>query len=206
MTDLSPNMLLRAYAMGVFPMAQSRDAVEIHWIDPNERGVIPIDGFHISRSLRKRLLRDDYQVRLNFDFASTMAACAERDETWINDALRAAYVGLHAQGHAHSLEIWRDDEMIGGVYGVSLGAAFFGESMFSRRTDGSKMALAWLFAHLRAAGFKLFDAQFQTPHLASLGCIEISRGTYRKSLADALRSYAKINDLPPEISAKNLFD
>jgi len=185
--QITPDLLLRAYAMGVFPMAESAADPVIHWVDPRRRGVFPLGGFHISRSLRRSLLRDDYHVTVNTDFTGTLRACADRDETWINAEIFALYQSLHAQGHAHSLEVWQDDALIGGVYGVVLGAAFFGESMFSRRTDASKIALAWLIHRLRAGGFALFDTQFLTPHLASLGAVEIPRAEYHRQLDAALR-------------------
>jgi leucyl/phenylalanyl-tRNA--protein transferase len=183
---LTPQLLLRAYAMGIFPMAQSRDDPVLHWIDPKQRGIIPVDGFRISRSLSRAIGRGDYTVTLNADFAGVLAACADRPETWINRPVAALYTALHHQGHAHSLEVTRDGALIGGVYGVALGSAFFGESMFSRATDASKIALAWLFHRLRAGGFTLFDTQFATPHLTSLGGIAISRNTYRRQLAEAI--------------------
>lgn len=187
---LTPEILLRGYAMGVFPMAEGRDTTEIHWVDPRWRGVFPLDGFHTSRSLARRIARADYQVTVDQDFAAVLAGCADRPETWINAEIHALYLALHRQGHAHSLEVWQDGSLIGGVYGVVSGAAFFGESMFSRRTDASKLALAWLVHRLRAGGFQLFDTQFLTPHLASLGAVEIPRLTYRRALAAALTQTA----------------
>ncbi|WP_103334178.1 leucyl/phenylalanyl-tRNA--protein transferase [Pseudotabrizicola formosa] len=192
---ITPDMLLRAYAMGVFPMAESASDPEMHWIDPRRRGVFPLDGFHISRSLHRAILRDRYQVTVNTDFAGVLAACADRPETWINDRLTELYQTLHRQGHAHSLEVWEGEDLIGGVYGVVLGAAFFGESMFSRRTNASKIALAWLVHRLRAGGFTLFDTQFLTPHLASLGAKEISRAAYHARLQHALGRVARFD--PP---------
>jgi leucyl/phenylalanyl-tRNA--protein transferase len=191
--------LLQAYAMGVFPMAEGRDDPAIHWVDPRRRGIFPLDGFHVSRSLARRIRRGGYEVRIDTAFAEVVDACADRAETWINPTIRALYLDLHAMGQAHSLEIWSEDRLIGGVYGVVLGAAFFGESMFSRETDASKLALAHLVAHLRAGGFTLFDTQFLTPHLASLGAVEISRADYHLRLAKALS--AKGQFLPSE-SAK----
>lgn len=188
MTDpaLTPALLLRAYAIGIFPMAEGRDHDEVHWVDPQRRGVLPLDSFHVSRSLRRSILANDYEVRTDFAFGAVVRACAEREETWINATILSLYEALHASGDAHSLEVWQGDALVGGVYGVALGGAFFGESMFSRRTDASKIALAWLVDRLRAGGFTLFDTQFLTPHLASLGGIEISRLQYHRLLADAL--------------------
>lgn len=183
---LTPDLVLRAYSVGLFPMAERHDDPELFWVDPRRRGVIPLDGFRISRSLAKRLRRDDYRVTVNTAFEGVIDACADRDETWINPEIRRLYSALHRLGHAHSLEVWMEGRLAGGVYGVTLGAAFFGESMFSRRRDGSKIALAWLVERLRSAGFTLFDTQFLTPHLASLGGVEISRAEYHRRLAHAL--------------------
>jgi leucyl/phenylalanyl-tRNA---protein transferase len=192
-TEITPEILLRAYAMGIFPMAESATASEIHWVDPRRRGVFLLDRFHISRSLRRAILREDYQVRTDTDFAGVVAACADRNETWINEDIFALYKALHHEGHAHSLEVWDGKSLVGGVYGVTLGSAFFGESMFSRRTNGSKIALAWLVHRLRAGGFTLFDTQFLTPHLASLGAVEISRAEYHRQLGRALRHPARFD-------------
>lgn len=186
--DLSPQLLLQAYAMGVFPMAESQQDGDVMWIEPKLRGVFPLDNFHISRSLAKAIQKADYQVTINQSFADVVDACAEREETWINGAIRQGYMDLNAVGHAHSLEVWRGGNLVGGVYGVTLGAAFFGESMFSRATNASKIALAYLVTHLRKSGFTLFDTQFLTPHLASLGAIEISQEDYLAQLRTAVRA------------------
>lgn len=183
---LTAELLLHAYSVGVFPMAEHRDDPEVFWVDPKRRGVLPLDGFHISRSLARSLKRGKFQITVNHDFPQVVAACADRAETWINDEIHARYVELHHMGRAHSLEIWQDGALIGGVYGVSLGAAFFGESMFSRRNDASKIALAYLVDRLNQAGFALCDTQFITPHLASLGGQEISRAAYQAQLRDAV--------------------
>ena len=190
---LSPELLLRAYAAGIFPMAERRDDPDVFWVDPERRGVLPLEGFRISRSLARRMRRGKYSATLNAAFGEVLDGCANRDETWISAPIRAAYLSLHASGHAHSLEIWSDGALAGGVYGVSLGAAFFGESMFSRRTDASKLALAHLTDHLRRCGFVLFDTQFITPHLARLGAVEIPRIQYRALLAHALKLEARID-------------
>ncbi|THD83175.1 leucyl/phenylalanyl-tRNA--protein transferase [Aliigemmobacter aestuarii] len=184
--EITPDILLRAYAMGIFPMAESRDDPAIHWVDPRRRGVFPLDGFHISRSLARRIRRGGYEVSADTAFDAVVSACAAREETWINDRIHGLYADLHRMGFAHSLEIRIDGELAGGVYGVTLGAAFFGESMFSHRTDASKLALTHLVARLRRGGFTLFDTQFLTPHLASLGAIEITRADYHRRLRDAL--------------------
>jgi len=187
MTVVTPDLLLQAYRSGVFPMAEHRDAPDIFWVDPRRRGVVPLNGFHISRSLARVLRRDVFTATLNHDFAGVIDGCADRPETWINAEIRGLYLDLFARGEAHSLEVWQNDTLAGGVYGVTQGAAFFGESMFSRQTDASKVALAWLVAHLNTCGFQLFDTQFLTPHLASLGALEIPRARYRARLTDALR-------------------
>ena len=187
---LTPDMLLRGYAAGIFPMAESRADEEVFWVDPKLRGIFPLDDFHISRTLSKRLRAENYTIRTNAHFEQVVRACAERPATWINEPLFRLYNDLHARGHAHSLEVWYGPELAGGVYGVSLGGAFFGESMFSRRTDASKIALAYLVDRLRQGGFKLFDTQFLTPHLASLGGVEITRAQYQRRLKAALASGA----------------
>ncbi len=193
MPPITPDLLLRAYAMGVFPMAEGRDDAEIHWVDPKRRGIFPLDNFHISRSLLRHISLENYTIRTNTDFAGVVAACADRPETWINAEITALYLALHQRGHAHSLEVWSDDDLIGGVYGVALGAAFFGESMFSRCNNASKIALAYLMHRLRAGGFALFDTQFLTPHLASLGAVEITRAEYQRRLAAALVQTARFD-------------
>ena len=196
--DLTPDLLLRAYAAGIFPMADHRDDPNLFWVDPPMRGVLPLTGFHISRSLRRRMNYGGYDVDINRNFNLVIDACADRVDTWINATIRQLYAALHQIGHAHSLEIRHDGRLTGGVYGVSLGGAFFGESMFSRRTDASKLALAHLTDHLNRCGFSLFDTQFLTPHLASLGAVEIPRAEYRAQLARAIRRPVSILDIPLE--------
>ena len=196
MGRVGPDLLLRAYAAGLFPMAGSREASGLHWLDPDPRGVIPLDGFHISRSLRRRILSGEFRITTDTDFAGVLTGCADRPETWINAEIRALYLALHCGGQAHSLEVWAGEALAGGVYGVALGGAFFGESMFSRRTDASKVALAWLVDRLRAGGFTLFDVQFLTPHLASLGAVEIPRAAYRRRLEAALAVPADFDAAP----------
>ncbi len=193
---LTAQHLLQAYAAGIFPMAESREDPGVFWVDPQQRGVLPLDGFHVSRSLARRIRRGGYSLRLNTRFARVVDACADRKETWINDEIRDLYIALHELGHAHSFEVWDQAGLAGGVYGVTLGGAFFGESMFSARTDGSKLALAHLVAHLKTCGFVLFDTQFLTPHLARLGAIEIPRSDYRARLAEALTHRADITAHP----------
>lgn len=192
--EITPYLLLQAYASGVFPMADSALADEIYWVDPRHRGIIPLEGFHLSRTLAKRIKKGGFQIAVNRDFAGTVEACAEREETWINRKIFELYVQLHRLGHAHSLEVYSDDDsLIGGVYGVTLGAAYFGESMFSRATDGSKIALAYLVHRLTSGGFTLFDTQFETDHLASLGGVEVPKADYHGMLADALQKPAKFD-------------
>ncbi|VAW01791.1 Leucyl/phenylalanyl-tRNA--protein transferase [hydrothermal vent metagenome] len=193
---LTPDLLLRAYAAGVFPMAKGRDDPKIFWVDPRHRGILPLDGFHISRSLARRMRKGDYKVRLNGDFTAAVAACANRDETWINEEIFNLYNELHQMGSAHSFEVYQDGQLTGGVYGVTIGAAFFGESMFSTRTDASKLALAHLVDHLRLCGFQLFDTQFITPHLARLGAQGLGRATYHRMLEDALQNEGDITSRP----------
>jgi leucyl/phenylalanyl-tRNA--protein transferase len=192
-------VLLTCYARGVFPMAQSREDPSLFLLDPDERGIMPLDGLHISKSLRKSLRRNDYRIAFNQDFPATVTACAEpgpgREDTWINPMIEQLYADLHARGHAHSVEL-RDpqtDALMGGLYGVSLGGAFFGESMFSRRTNASKIALVHLVERLSARGFTLLDMQFLTPHLAMLGGIEIPRDDYQARLHDALKIETTFN-------------
>ena len=193
--EITPDILLRAYAMGIFPMSDGRDDPEIHWIDPRRRGVLPLDGFHISRSLAKRIRSGRFRVTADTAFEAVVAACADRGETWISHRIQRLYAQLHQLGFAHSIEVWDGDALVGGVYGVTLAAAFFGESMFSRTTDASKVALAHAVHRLRAGGFRLFDTQFLTPHLASLGGIEIPRAEYHRQLAAALEGSASFD--PP---------
>ncbi len=196
---LSPALMLAAYRAGVFPMAESRAASDLFWVDPQWRGVFPLNGFHISASLGRRMRRGGYSICLNHDFPEVVDACADRPETWINTDLRRVYLGLASLGAAHSWEIRGPDGALwGGVFGVTLGRAFFGESMVSRATDGSKLALAHLVDHLRRCGFLLFDTQFLTPHLESLGAVEIARADYRAQLAVALEGTARITALPPD--------
>lgn len=187
---LDPETLLRAYSVGLFPMADSREALDIFWVEPRDRAILPLDGFHMSRSLHKTLRRDYFTIRCNSAFANVIKLCAEtapdRDDSWINKEIRESYQLLHQLGHAHSVECWQGDNLVGGLYGVSLGRVFCGESMFSRTDNASKVALAALVATMRLGGFKLLDCQFMTNHLASLGAIEISQDDYVQRLGKAL--------------------
>ncbi|WP_299955215.1 leucyl/phenylalanyl-tRNA--protein transferase [uncultured Roseobacter sp.] len=182
---LTPDVLMQAYASGIFPMAEHRDDPEIFWVDPQRRGVMPLDGFHASRSLRRAMRNTRFEISINQDFAGVVEGCADRADTWINAEIRRLYMALHESGQAHALEVREGGTLVGGVYGVTLGAAFFGESMFSRRTNASKIALACLVDRLNDGGFMLFDTQFLTEHLASLGGREISRAAYHAALAAA---------------------
>ena len=167
-------------------MADSRDAAELFWVEPRNRAIIPLDGFHVSRSLKRTLRSGRFAVTLDRDFPGVIAACADREETWINADIERAMLALHASGHAHSIEVWQGNALVGGLYGVKLGRAFFGESMFSRVTDASKVALAWLVARMKAGGYTLLDCQFMTPHLASLGAVNVPRNAYVALLSAAL--------------------
>jgi leucyl/phenylalanyl-tRNA--protein transferase len=187
---LDPELLLRAYTVGVFPMADRRDAPSVYWVEPKTRAILPLDGFHLSKSLKKTLLSGRYETTANRDFAGVVRLCAEsapnRPDTWINSQIESAVQVLHQHGHAHSIETWQDGRLVGGLYGISLGGAFFGESMVSRATDASKVALAHLVARLRVGNFTLLDCQFMTDHLASLGAVEISRADYMALLDPAV--------------------
>ena len=201
MDVLDPDLLLRAYAIGVFPMSDSRDAGDVFWVEPRRRAILPLDGFHMSRSLRKTLRSGRFEVTLDRAFPEIVRRCAEREDTWINEPIERSYNLLHSAGHAHSVEVWEaakprgsgahpgaeaPSELVGGLYGVRLGGAFFGESMFSARADASKVALAWLVARLVVGGFQLLDCQFMTEHLRSLGAVEIDQKAYLALLASAL--------------------
>ncbi len=190
--DVTPDMLLRAYSIGLFPMADSADDPELFWVEPEIRGVIPLDGFHVSRSLAKTIRKSHFDIRFNTAFEAVMEGCAapapDRPTTWINNKIRALYATLHAMGYAHSVEAWEDGVLVGGLYGVTLGSAFFGESMFSRRTNASKICLVQLVERLRAKGFELLDTQFTTEHLKSFGAIDVPKAEYEIMLADAMNS------------------
>jgi leucyl/phenylalanyl-tRNA--protein transferase len=190
MTDITAELVLKAYAYGVFPMAKSRQDTDLFWVQPKLRGVIPLDKFHVTRSLRKRMRHGDFTVTIDKDFAGVMAGCAEstptRADTWINDRIIGLFTELFDAGLAHSVEVWKDGALAGGLYGLAMGAAFFGESMFSRATDASKVALCHLTAILKAGGFMLLDTQFITDHLKQFGAVEISQKEYLAELSAAL--------------------
>jgi leucyl/phenylalanyl-tRNA--protein transferase len=187
---IDPDLLLRAYSIGVFPMSDSRDAGEVFWVEPRRRAIIPLDGFRLSRSLRKTLRAGAFRVTADRAFEAVIRRCADRRETWINAQIEDGFVLLHRLGRAHSVECWRDEDLVGGLYGVGLGGAFFGESMFSAATDASKVALAWLVARLKVGGYALLDCQFMTDHLRSLGAVEISQADYLALLESALSGAA----------------
>ena len=188
---ITPEIMLRAYAAGIFPMAESADDPGLFWVEPEQRGIIPLDGFHLSSRLARTVRSDRFEVRVDGDFEAVIAACGEawpdRPETWINTRIRAIFGELFALGHVHTVECRREGRLIGGLYGLSLGGAFFGESMFHRETDASKVALVHLVARLRRGGYRLLDTQFQTGHLAQFGTVEIPRDAYRLRLDEALR-------------------
>lgn len=189
-SEITPQLLLRAYAIGIFPMAESADDPTIYWVEPKERGIVPLDSLAISSRLARTVRSDAYEVRIDTAFDAVVAGCAApapgREQTWINARIRGLYGELFDIGHAHTVETWRNGRLVGGLYGVRLGAAFFGESMFHRDRDASKVALVHLVARLRLGGFQLLDTQFVTPHLASLGAINIPRRRYRDLLDRAV--------------------
>lgn len=195
---LTPELLLGAYASGIFPMAEARDDPEVYWVDPQHRGILPLDGFHMSRSLARSLRRSEITATLDVGFNQIIDGCAARDETWINDTIRDLMDELFDADYAHAFGLWRGNTLIGGMYGLTIGGAFFGESMFSAANDGSKMTLAFAVDHLKRCGFTLFDTQFITPHLASLGAVEISRAEYHDRLASAMTQTADIHAIALE--------
>jgi leucyl/phenylalanyl-tRNA--protein transferase len=188
------DLLLKAYASGVFPMAESASDPEVFWVRPETRGIIPLDTFHVPRSLRKTMRQGRFEIRFDSDFAGVIDACAEAREerrtTWINQPIREAYIGLFGRGHCHSVEAWHEGQLVGGLYGVTLGRVFFGESMFSREADASKACLVRLVERLRERGFVLLDTQFTTPHLKRFGAIDVPRGKYERMLEEALKGDA----------------
>ncbi len=192
--QITPDILLRAYSIGLFPMAESADDPNLFWVDPEERGVFPLDGLLVTRSLAKVIRSDRYAITVDHDYEGVIDGCAAsapgREGTWINGRIRALYRSLFEAGHVHTVEAWAGDELVGGLYGVAIGAAFFGESMFHRRTDASKVALAHLVARLRVGGFTLLDTQFVTDHLASLGAVAVPRVAYHGLLAAAVERTA----------------
>ena len=202
MPHLTPELLLRAYAHGLFPMAEHRNDPELFWVDPELRGILPLDRFHLSHRLARTIRQDRLGVTIDGDFEATIRACAEpsptRRDSWINEEIVTLYAELHRLGYAHSVECRQDGVLVGGLYGVSLGAAFFGESMFSRLADASKIALVHLVARLRIGRYRLLDTQFITKHLLQFGAVEITRKRYRALLPDALRHHGDFHLAPPD--------
>ncbi|MEI6418187.1 MAG: leucyl/phenylalanyl-tRNA--protein transferase [Sphingomonadales bacterium] len=206
---LDPDMLLRAYASGIFPMAERADSSDVFWVEPKRRGVLPLDGFHLPRSLAKLLKQGRFRLTVDTAFSDVLAACAApspgRSETWINPLIAEAYARLHAQGHAHSVEAWdHDGQLAGGLYGVRLGGAFFGESMFTRVRDASKCCLAALVARLQVGGFQLLDTQFLTSHLAGFGAVEMPAREYRLQLRDALAVSGDFGAFEADVAASGM--
>ncbi|MEE8172307.1 MAG: leucyl/phenylalanyl-tRNA--protein transferase [Alphaproteobacteria bacterium] len=206
MIELSPELILKAYACGVFPMAERKDEPSVFWVDPDFRGVIPLDEFHLPRRLARTVRSGKYQISVNQAFDQVILKCAERTperaESWINSGIVEVYNELHRRGNAHSVECWTGEELVGGLYGVSLGAAFFGESMFSRERDASKVALVHLVERLRAGGYTLLDTQFVTAHLTGFGAVELPRETYLEQLRAALERQATFYPFDSEFSSK----
>lgn len=207
--EITPELMLRAYRIGLFPMAESRDARTLYWLDPEQRGVIPLDDFHLSRRLARRIRQAPYRITANREFERVIDECAaprpSSPESWINAEIRSLFLALHEQGHAHSIESWQGDELVGGLYGVAMGGAFFGESMFSRADDASKIALVHLVARLRLGGFTLLDAQFQTTHLAQFGTEEVPRAIYKRLLSVAVELPAHFPaELPEEVLTEEI--
>ena len=201
---ITADMLLRAYRCGIFPMAETRDDPTVHWVDPERRGVLPLDRFHLPRSLARTLRRGSFEIGVDGDFAGVVEACAARPETWINATIERLYDELFHRGYAHSVECRQGGALVGGLYGVALAGAFFGESMFSRARDASKVALAHLAARLKAGGFRLLDVQFATDHLARFGAVEIPRSDYLRRLAAALEVDADFYSLPASSAPSSL--
>lgn len=206
--EITPQVLLKAYACGIFPMAEDAGDNALYWIDPERRGILPLDGFHLARRLKRTLRSGRFEVRIDTVFTQVMDGCASsapgRGSTWINGRIRQLYGELHRQGHCHSVETWLDDELVGGLYGVRIGGAFFGESMFSISANASKIALAHLVARLKLGGFTLLDTQFVTGHLARLGAIEIPRSDYQVRLDRALTVQGDFFKLPPAASPDDI--
>lgn len=198
-SEITPEVLLKAYALGIFPMAESADDPGLFWLEPEKRGVIPLDAFHVPKRLAKTVRQGRFEVKVDTAFEAVIEACAApvagRPSTWISHRIRELYTALYARGNAHSVECWREGALVGGLYGVSLGAAFFGESMFHRETDASKVALVHLVERLRAGRYRLLDAQFVTDHLSTFGAVEVPRAAYRGVLADAVAAEADFHAL-----------
>ena len=190
--SITPELLLRAYSIGMFPMSESADDPELFWVEPDIRGIIPLDGFHVSKSLQKAIRKAPFDIRFDTAFDQVVEKCAEaaedRPSTWINQQIKDLYGALHRLGHAHSVEAWEGDELVGGLYGVTLGSAYFGESMFSRRTNASKICLVHLVERLKSQGFTLLDTQFTTEHLKTFAAVDIPKEAYGLLLDKAMES------------------
>ena len=210
MSTITPQVLLKAYAAGIFPMAESADDPALYWIEPDERGIIPLDNFHVSRSLQKRVKQQHFEIRVDSAFAEVIAACAAttntRQETWINKRIISLYIQLHKLNCAHSVEAWQDGKLVGGLYGVKIGAVFFGESMFSKATDASKVALVHLVARLKFGGFMLLDAQFVNPHLTQFGARPIAKPDFQKLLEPALETDADFSSFAGDDNPQQVMD
>jgi leucyl/phenylalanyl-tRNA---protein transferase len=208
--EITPQVLLKAYACGIFPMAEAADDPALYWIEPQARGILPLDGLHIAKRLKRTVKQDQFEVRIDSDFEGVIDGCgsplAGRDSTWINGKIRKLYRDLYDMGHCHSVEAWRDGRLVGGLYGVALEGAFFGESMFSYETDASKVALVHLLARLIAGRFTLLDCQFITEHLRQFGTIEIDRQTFHKRLDIALKAPANFLVLPNSVSGRKAIE
>ncbi|SHL99544.1 leucyl/phenylalanyl-tRNA--protein transferase [Roseibium suaedae] len=202
--EITPQVLLKAYACGLFPMAESAEDATLFWIEPELRGILPLDHFHLPKRLKRTLRADKFEIRINTDFEGVINGCAgsgpDRPQTWINDEIRRLYGALFEQGYCHTVEAWHEGKLAGGLYGISLNGVFFGESMFTRVTDASKICLTHLVARLIAGGYKLLDTQFLTEHLARFGTIEISRDIYSDLLDDALQEEGDFFALPPQLT------
>ena len=197
--DITPQVLLKAYALGIFPMAESADDPGLYWIEPEQRGILPLDRFHVPRRLARTVASGRFEIRIDHDFAAVIGGCADattgRPKTWINQRIRRLYGELFTIGACHTVEVWHDGALVGGLYGVSLGAAFFGESMFSRQRDASKVALVHLVERLKAGGYTLLDTQFTTPHLKQFGAIDVDRAHYQRLLDEAIDRDADFRSL-----------
>ena len=208
--EITPQVLLKAYACGIFPMAEAADDPALYWIEPQARGVLPLDAVHVGKRLKRTVRQDRFEVRIDTDFFGVIGGCGAaregRETTWINDKIRKLYFDLYDLGHCHTVECWREGKLVGGIYGVALGGAFFGESMFSYETDASKVALVHLAGRLIAGGFTLLDCQFVTEHLRQFGTVEIDRTEFHRRLDAALPATADFNALPKVTSGAEVLD
>lgn len=208
MVEITPQVLLKAYACGIFPMAESAHDNALYWIEPEYRGVLPLDNVHVSKRLARTIRQEKFEIRIDYNFKNVIDGCAEpnpdRPSTWINDRIRELYTALFKQGHCHTVEAWLDDKLVGGLYGVHIGGAFFGESMFSRERDASKVALIYLVARLNHGGFKLLDTQFVTDHLRTFGAEEVNRDQFQRLLDGAINLRSDFLGLPADASPETV--